>query len=168
VQTPWFSQADQTHVPLLQVPVWVPQLPQGCVEAPGHCWFSHASHWQVVESHVCVPPVPQAWVVPGTHTPWLLQVDHSHVPLLQVVVCVPQFPHACVVDVPEHCWFSQGPHWQVVESHVCVPPVPQAWVVPGVHEHRWFSQGPHWQVVESHVCVPPLPQAWVVPAAQIP
>ncbi len=153
--------ADQVPVLLSHVRVCVPQLPQPCEVAPEHVWLPHGPHWQFPPQD-CVPPVPQLWLVAGVHTPSPEHVDQAdHVPLLlsHVRVCVPQLPQPCEA-APEHVWLPHDPHWQLPPQD-CVPPVPQLWLVAGVHTPSpvHADHADHVPVLLSHVrvCVPQLP-----------
>jgi hypothetical protein len=62
----------------------------------------------------------------------------------------------------------QVSHWQE-GLHVWVPPIPQAWVAPGMQAPS-FMQAPHGdQAPLLHVrdCVPQFPQAWVMGPVQV-
>jgi hypothetical protein len=193
---PQAPQSDQ--VPLSQVRVWVPQLPQPWLAGPAQVWLPQGSHWQLA-LQVCMPPVPQAWVAAGTQTPCPPQADQSdQTPLAQVRVWVPQLPHAWL-EGPAQVWPPQAPHWQAAVQ-VWVPPLPQAcmavgaqapWFmhgpkadqVPLLHVRDWVPQLPHAWVAEpeqawlphapqwqepSQVCMPLLPQVCMAPGAQVP
>jgi hypothetical protein len=167
--TPSFPQVDQAdQVPLSQVRVWVPHLPQAWVVAPEQVWPAQASHWQVA-LHDCTPPVPQAWVAPTMHTPSFAQVaDQSdQTPLLQVRLLVPQFPQAMVAE-PLQVWPVHPPHWQVAPQ-VWLPPVPQACVVAGA-QTPWFAQpdqSDQVPLLQVRVCVPQFPHACIAGPAQV-
>jgi hypothetical protein len=112
--------------------------------------------------HDWVPPVPQASVVVGAHTPSPAQVDHvDHVPLLHVRVWLPQLPHAWLAG-PMHVCPVQASHWQLA-LHVCVPPVPQVWVVV-VAQRPWppqVDQSDHVPLLHVRVWLPQLPHVWL-------
>jgi len=90
------AQADQVPVVLSHVRVCEPQLPHGCEAAPVQAWLPQAVHLQL-PPHDCMPPLPQACVVFGAHSPSAVHIDQvDHVPVLvsHVRVCVPQLPQA--------------------------------------------------------------------------
>jgi hypothetical protein len=121
-----------------------------------------------VTSHVCVPPVPHAWLAAGVQTPCPAQVDHAdHVPLLHVRLCVPQLPHACV-DAPVHVWPVHGSHWHAT-LQFCVPPVPHAWLVAGVQtpSPAHVDHADHVPLLHVRFCDPHLPHACVVGPAHV-
>jgi hypothetical protein len=84
-QAPSPAQADQSdHTPLLHVRDWVPQLPQARVDGPAQLSPPHAPHAHEAE-HVCMPPVPHAWIAPGAQTPSPVHaVQAPHTPFSHV------------------------------------------------------------------------------------
>jgi hypothetical protein len=127
----------------------------------------HTSQWQAVVQ-LWVPPIPQAWVVIGTHSPSPAQVPQSdHVPLLQVRVWVPQLPQPWLAE-PAQVWPPQASHWQLA-LHACMPPVPQAWVAPGMHipSPPQADQSDQTPLLQVRLRVPQLPQASLAGPAQV-
>jgi hypothetical protein len=168
VQAPSPTQLDHPdHVPLSQVRLWLPQLPQAWVEEPEQVWPVHAPHWQLA-LHVSVPPEPHACVASGVQAPAAPQADQpDHTPAVQSRVRVPQLPQASL-DGPGHVWFSQPFHWQLV-LQVWVPPSPQACVAPLVQTPSPVQADQPDHVPFSHVRarVPQLPQASLAGPAQV-
>jgi hypothetical protein len=112
--------------------------------------------------HVCVPPLPHAWVAPGAHAPsppHALQSDQA--PLLHVRLCVPHLPQAWIIG-PLQVWPPHAPHWHCA-VHVCKPPVPQAIIAPGAQVPS-LAQPDHADqtpLLHARVCVPQFPHDWL-------
>jgi hypothetical protein len=62
------DQADQVPALWSHVRVWVPQLPHACDADPLQDWLPHGVHLQSIP-HDCVPPLPQARMDAGAHSP---------------------------------------------------------------------------------------------------
>jgi hypothetical protein len=121
-----------------------------------------------VAPQVWEPPVPQAWVAPGAHAPWLAQALQSdQTPFVHERVWLPQLPQVWVVG-PVQLWPPQGSHWQVAPQ-VCIPPVPQVRIEPGAHapSPAHADQPDQTPLLHVRVWVPQAPQPWVVGPRQV-
>lgn len=73
----------------------------------------------------------QVCTLPGLHTPWPAQVDQvDHSPLLQVREWVPQLPQASIGSPVQLCPVQEFHLQELLQ--VCLPLVPQGWLLFGV------------------------------------